>query len=121
MHALGMIVGNFAGGMLGLLLNTLLLTMPSLPFLAGMLFVVLLGFGQRISAGGPSAGVAVLACNATLIILSASISSDDSSLSLWLVRVLQFALAGVFAIGMMTLFWHLASRERPAKHSPAHH
>jgi hypothetical protein len=109
-HALGMIIGNFAGGLLGWLLHTLLLTTPTLPFLAGLLFVVLLGFGQRISAGGPAAGVAVLACNAMLIILSTAISSDTGSLSLWLTRVLQFSLAGAFAVSTMSLFWHRAAR-----------
>lgn len=106
LHAMGMIVGNFAGGLLGLLLHMVLLTTPTLPFLAGLLFVALLGFGQRINAGGPLAGVAVLACNAMLIILSTAISSDSGSLSLWLIRVLQFALAGAFAVGTMSLIWH---------------
>jgi hypothetical protein len=106
MHALGMIIGNFAGGLLGALLNTLLFTMPTLPFLSGLLFVLLLGFGQRVSAAGPAAGVALLACNAMLIILSTAISSESASLSLWLIRVLQFALAGAFAVGMMSLIWH---------------
>ena len=112
LHALGMIIGNFAGGLLGLLLHTVLLTTPTLPFLAGLLFVVLLGFGQRIATGGPPPAVALLACNAMLIILGTAISSDTSSLSLWLVRVLQFALAGGFALGTMSLIWHRASHAR---------
>jgi hypothetical protein len=117
-QALGMIVGNFAGGLLGLLLHTLLLALPTLPFLAGMLFLVMLGFGQRIIAGGPLAGVAVLTCNATLFILSSAISSDSASLSLWLVRVFQFSLAGAFSVGMMSLVWYRATHTPPAKHSP---
>lgn len=121
MHALGMIVGNFAGGLLGLLMHTMLLTTPSLPFLAGLLLVVLLGFGQRVIAGGPSAGVAVLACNAMLIILSTAIASDTGSLSLWLTRVLQFALAGAFAVGMMTLAWHRAMEAAVAKRPSTTH
>lgn len=119
MHALGMIVGNFAGGLLGLLMHTLLLTSPSLPFLAGLLLVVLIGFGQRVCAGGPAAGVAVLACNAMLIILSTAISSDTGTLALWLTRVLQFALAGAFAVGMMTLAWHRAMEMPHARHPSA--
>jgi len=105
MNAIGMIVGNFVGGLIALLLHMLLRTTPTLPFLTGLLFVTLLGFAQRIGAGGPAAGVAVLACNAMLIILSTAISSDQGTLSLWLVRVLQFAVAGAFAVGMMTAFW----------------
>jgi hypothetical protein len=107
-QAMGMVLGNFAGGLLGLLLHTVLLTTPNLAFLAVSLFLVLLGFGQRIAAGGAASGVAVIACNAMLIIFSSAISSDTGSLALWLIRLFQFALAGAFAIGMMTLFWYRA-------------
>ena len=103
LHAAGMILGNVAGGLLGLLLYGLLLTTPTLPFLALLLFVVLLGFGQRIVVGGPAAAVALIACNAMLIIFGTAIASGPGSLSLWLARLLQFTLAGAFAIGMMTL------------------
>jgi hypothetical protein len=106
MHALGMIVGNSVGGLLGLLLHTVLVTTPTLPFLSVLMFAVLLGFGQRTSVGGPAAGLAMLTCNAMLIILSTAISSDTATLSLWLIRVLQFALAGAFAVGTMSLVWH---------------
>jgi DUF2955 family protein/fusaric acid resistance family protein len=109
MHALGMVAGNFAGGLLALLLHAVLMTTPSLPFLALLLFVVLLGFGQRIVAGGPAAAVALIACNTMLIILSSSLASDSASLALWLTRLLQFALAAAFAVGMMNLIWHRAT------------
>lgn len=113
-QALGMIIGNFAGGLLGLVLHALLLTTPSLPFLALLLFVVLLGFGQRIVAGGPMGGVALIACNGMLIIFSSAIASGPGSLSLWLARLFQFALAGAFAVGTMHLFWHRAFPQRSA-------
>lgn len=121
MQALGMIIGNFAGGLLGLLLHSLLLTTPSLPFLALLLFVVLLGFGQRIVAGGPMAGVALIACNGMLIIFSSAIASGPSSLALWLIRLFQFALAGAFAVGMMNLLWHRVFAKRaPTSPSASH-
>lgn len=110
LHALAMIVGNFAGGFLGLLLHTLLVTTPTLTFLAVLLFFALLFFGQRLAAGGPTAPIALLACNAMLIILGSAISSDSPTLSLWMVRVFQFAVAGLFAIGTMSLLWHRASQ-----------
>lgn len=118
-QALAMILGNFAGGLLGLMLHAVLLTMPNLLVLALSLFVVLLGFGQRISAGGPAAGVALIACNAMLIIYSSAISSGPSSLALWLVRLMQFALAGAFALGMMTLLWYWAFPQRRPPAQPA--
>jgi hypothetical protein len=102
-QAMAMILGNLVGGVLGLLLHTVLLVAPNLWVLAALLFVALLGFGQRIFAGGPAAPVAVLTCNAMLIILSLSIASGTGSLSLWLTRLFQFVLAGAFAVGMMSL------------------
>lgn len=117
-HAAGMILGNFAGGVLALLIHVLLLTTPSLPFLALLLFVVLLAFGQRIGAGGPSASVALIACNAMLIILSSAIASGPGTLSIWLTRLLQFALAGAFAVGMMNLIWHRSAPKHRAHATP---
>ena len=70
LQALGMILGNFAGGLFGLLLYAALLTTPSLPFLALLLFPALLLLGQRIVAGGPAAPALLVACNAMLIIFS---------------------------------------------------
>lgn len=100
------VVANFAGGLLAFIVHSLLLTTPSAPFLALLLFVVMLGFGRIIHAGGPTAAAAVVACNGMLIVLSSAIASGPSTLSLWLVRLFQFALAGAFAVGMMELLWH---------------
>lgn len=110
-HASAMIVGNLLGGLLGLLMHAVLLTTPTLPFLAVLLFLVLLGFGRRIAAGGPAAAIALLACNAMLIIFSLAIASGPGSLAVWLTRLFQFVLAGAFAIGMMTLFWDRTVRQ----------
>lgn len=115
LQALGMILGNFAGGLFGLALFVALLTTPSLPFMALLLFPTMLVFGQRIFAGGPQASAVLIACNATLIIFGSAIASGPGPLSLWLTRVFQFALAGAFAVGMMSLLWHRASPRRPLR------
>ena len=114
-----MILGNFAGGLLGLLMHAVLLTTPSLPFLTVLLFFVLLGFGKRIAAGGSAAAVALITCNAMLIIFSSAITSGPGSLSVWLTRLFQFALAGAFAVGMMQLVWHRAFFRRSKPTRPA--
>lgn len=113
-HAMGMVAGNFAGGLLGFLMHTLLSTTPNVAFLALLLFVVSLAFGARIAAGGPSVPVYVITCNAMLIIFGLSIAEGTGSLSLWLVRLLQFALAGLFAVSMMTVAWHRVPRAAPS-------
>jgi uncharacterized membrane protein YgaE (UPF0421/DUF939 family) len=113
-HAMGMVAGNFAGGLLGFLMHALLSTTPNVPFLALLLFVVSLAFGTRIAAGGPSVPVYVITCNAMLIIFGLSIAEGSGSLSLWLSRLLQFALAGAFAVTMMTVAWHRVPRTAPS-------
>jgi hypothetical protein len=40
-------------------------------------------------------------------------------LSLWLVRLFQFALAGAFAVGMMHLLWNHAFSRRVAPQKPS--
>ena len=117
LQALGMILGNFAGGLLGLLLYMGLLTTPSLPVMALLLFPALLVLGRHIVAGGPYAAAVLIACNAMLIIFGSAIASGPGPLSLWLVRVFQFALAGTFAVGMMHLTWHRTFFPRPASKS----
>lgn len=117
-HAVSLVMGNMIGGMLGMVLHSLLLVAPSLLTLGLLLFPTLLAFGRRIARGGQDAAVGVVACNAMLIILSSAISSGSGSLTLWLTRLSLFGLAGVFAVGMMNLVWYLPTRQ-PAR-SPAH-
>jgi hypothetical protein len=118
-QALGMIAGNFAGGFAAMGLHLLLLTTPSLVFLGLVLFLATLWFGARIAAGGPAGGVALVACNAMLIVLGSAIASGPASFSIWVTRLFQFALAGAFALGMMVLLWHLIGHDRPASARPS--
>jgi hypothetical protein len=118
MHALAMVLANFAGGLAGFVLHTLLLTTPTLPFLALMLLIALAAFGSRIAAGGPGGATATIAANAMLIVLGSAIADGPGSISVWLVRLLQFALAGAFAVGMMSLLWHRVVRDPAPSLSP---
>jgi hypothetical protein len=117
-EAIGRIVANFAGGLLGFLLHAVLLTTPSVTFMALLLFLTLLVFARYIYAGGLSGKIAMVACNAMLIIFSSAISAGTGSLSLWLVRLFQFALAGAFAVGLMELLWHFVVRRKAGKVAP---
>jgi hypothetical protein len=100
------VIANFMGGLLGFVLHTVLLTTPNIAFLALLVFLATLGFAKYIQVGGQVGHNAVVACNAMLIILGNAIATGPGSLSLWLVRLFQFALAGAFAVGMMEVLWH---------------
>lgn len=105
MQGLGMMLGNLLGGMVGLLAFLLVTIMPSLISLALITFLVAAAFAARIDKGGPSAGIALLTCNSSFIILSLAIADPSASSGIWLTRLVQFALACLFAIGMMVLVW----------------
>jgi hypothetical protein len=100
-----MMVGNFIGGMIGFTAFLLLGMAPSLVTLALITFLIAAAFAIRIDKGGPAAAVALITCNSTLIILSTAIANPSSSSGVWLTRLVQFAFACLFAIGMMSLVW----------------
>jgi hypothetical protein len=125
-HALALILGNLAGGLLGWCMHLALLTTPTLPFLALLLFLVSIGFAQRIAVGGAVGAVALVACNAALIIFGTALATGPASVMVWLTRLTQFALAGAFALGMMHLLWQRfatvaarpAALRSPSTHAP---
>jgi hypothetical protein len=104
-QGLGMMIGNLIGGLIGLIAFLLLGMAPSLVTLALITFLIAAAFAIRIDKGGPGAAVALLTCNSSLIILSTAIADPSSSSGVWLTRLMQFAFACLFAIGMMSLVW----------------
>jgi hypothetical protein len=73
--------------------------------LALLTFLIAIAFAIRIDKGGPGAAIALITCNSFLIILSTAIANPSSSSGVWITRLMQFALACLFAIGMMTVVW----------------
>jgi hypothetical protein len=105
MQGLGMMLGNLVGGLIGLVTFFLLAMAPSLVTLALLTFLIAAAFAIRIDRGGPGAAIALLTCNSSLIILSTALANPSSSSGVWITRLLQFAFACLFAIGMMSLVW----------------
>jgi hypothetical protein len=105
MQGLAMMTGNLIGGLIGLAAFMLLAVMPSLITLAFITFLIAIAFAIRIEKGGPGAAIALMTCNAALIILSIAIANPSSSSGVWISRLSQFALACTFAISMMILVW----------------
>lgn len=129
-HALALVLGNLGGGLLGWAMHVVLLTTPNLVFLSLLLLLVLLGFSRWIVAGGPVGAVALVACNAALIIFGTALAAGPDSVMVWLTRLTQFALAGAFALSMMHLLWSRlptaatavlpAAPATPAAHAATH-
>jgi hypothetical protein len=105
MQALGLTVGNFAGGVVSLVLFLLLVIQPSVITLTLLVLAAALLFGWQITSPHPLAPVAVVAFNATLIVFSSSLLTDNGTFAIWITRLMQFLFACAFAVGMMVLFW----------------
>lgn len=103
--AWGKWIGNFLGGLVAIAAYFLLGVAPSLATLALITFLIGLGFALQIAKGGARGGNALLAYNATMVIFGLAILKGPANSGTWGARVLQFAIAGTFAVGMMSLLW----------------
>ena len=113
MQGLAMMIGNFLGGAIALAATMLLGLAPSLTMLAMISLFIALLFGIRIERGGPGGAIGLVTFNQALVLFGLALESQGSSTGLWLSRLVQFAIACTFAIGMMSwLFPRLMSVER---------
>jgi len=112
------LVGNFAGGFIAVAAYFLLQIAPSLATLAVITFLVAAGFAHQIVKGGVRGGNALLAYNATMVIFGLAILKGPANSGVWGARVVQFAIATAFAIGMMRLLWPLLNLRRAGTSAP---
>jgi DUF2955 family protein len=105
------LLGNFFGGFVAVAAYYLLQVAPSLTVLAVIIFLIGFGFAAVIVKGGAHGGAALIAYNATIVIFGLALLKGPSNSGTWGARVVQFAIAGLFAVGMMALLMpHAASR-----------
>jgi hypothetical protein len=116
MQALALVLGNLGGGIVALALFVLIAVEPSLISLTLITALTGLAYGWRISARDPLAPVVLVACNATFIVFSSALASDTGTFDFWITRLTQFVIAGVFAIGMMSLLWPV--KDQPIAPAP---
>jgi hypothetical protein len=115
MQGFAMMVGNFVGGMVAIISYALLQAAPSLATLALITFLIAVIFAIRIERGGPGGAVGLITFNQAIVLFSLSLAPGGSGTGLWVTRLIQFGIACLFAIGMMTLLWpRLRRLERPA-------
>jgi hypothetical protein len=107
------LAGNFIGGFIAVAAYYLLQIAPSLAALALISLLIGIGFGHQIAKGGARGGNALLAYNATMVILGLALLKGTSNSGTWAARVVQFAIACAFAVGMMRLLMPLAKKRSP--------
>ena len=110
---LAKLIGNFLGGFVAVAAYYLLALAPSLVSLALITFIIGVGFALQIAKGGVRGGNALLAYNATMVIFGLALLKGPSNSGTWGARVVQFAIATIFAVGMMRLLWPRLKR-RPS-------
>jgi len=111
--ARGKMIGNFLGGMIAVGAFYVLTVVPSLATLALISFIIGFYFSRLIVGGGVRGGNALLAYNMTIVILGLALLKGPQNSGTWGARLVQFALASIFAVGMMKLLWPRLKRPRP--------
>jgi hypothetical protein len=111
------LTGNFLGGFVAIAAYHLLSIAPSLATLALITFLIGIGFADQIVKGGVRGGNALLAYNATMVIFGLALLKGPANSGTWGARVVQFAIAVTFAVGMMRLLMPLAKRKPRAASS----
>jgi hypothetical protein len=104
--------GNFLGGFVAVSAFYLLSIAPSLAALTLITFIIGVAFGDQVVKGGVRGGNALLAYNATMVIFGLALLKGPANSGTWGARVVQFAIAVIFAVGMMRLLMPLAKPRR---------
>ena len=91
---------------------------PSLASLALITFLIGFGFAVQIAKGGVRGGNALLAYNATMVIFGLALLKGSDNSGTWGARIVQFAIASIFAVGMMRLLWPRLKRKARLEPSP---
>ncbi len=105
------LLGNFLGGFIAVGAYYVLAVVPNLATLALITFIIGFGFALQIVKGGARGGNALIAYNATMVILGLALLKGPSNAGTWGARVVQFAIACTFAVGMMRLLWPRARHQ----------
>jgi len=103
MQGTAMVVANLIGGATAIGAYMLLQVDPSLFTLGLVALLVGLLFGARIARGGPAGSIAVITFNQATVLFSLSLVPGGAAPGLWMTRVAQFGLAGLFAVAMLAL------------------
>ncbi|HEY5458820.1 MAG TPA: DUF2955 domain-containing protein [Sphingomicrobium sp.] len=109
------LIVNFLGGFIAFAAYALLHIAPNLVTFALIVFIMSFVFALEIAKGGAWGANALLAFNAAAVIFGLLILKGPANAGTWSARLVQFAIACIFAIGMMWLLMPLARRDFRAR------
>ncbi len=112
---LSMILANFAGGLASIVVYNLLTVVPEMPFLALMVLLFGLIFGQKLFSGKPAAPLYGMAFSTFILVLGSVTSSDgDAGEKVW-ERLFQISTAVIYVvIAFKILNYYTKSRRADA-------
>lgn len=108
------LMSNFLGGVAAFAAYFFLRVSPSLVEFGLVIFILSVGFAQYIVKGGITRSNAILAFNATMVILGLLILKGPENAGTWQARLAQFAIASIFVVGMMALLWPSSGKGKKA-------
>jgi hypothetical protein len=96
----GILIANMTGAAVAIIAYFLLVAVPSIPFMAALVFAMALLVSGPAFAGGPASDLWASAFGAVLVILGGSLApfGDDANLKA-IDRIAQIALAGIYIVG----------------------
>lgn len=95
----GLLIGCALGGVVSIIVYTLLVMVPTYPFMLAIMFLALLMIAREMFSDKPTAPLYGLSISTILVIIGSSVSFNDSGAgALVYTRVMQIFLAGVYVV-----------------------
>ena len=117
-NARAMLIANFLGGFVAVAAFHTLQIAPTLLTLAIITFLIGCAFASHIARGGAYGANSLLGYNASIVIFALALVKGTENSGTWGSRVVQFAIACLFAVGMLQLFMPLALRSSARARKP---
>jgi len=95
----GLLIGCAFGGVVSIIVYTLLVMVPTYPFMLAIMFLTLLMIAHEMFSDKPTAPLYGLSISTFLIIIGSSVSFNDSGASsIFYTRIMLIFLAGIYVV-----------------------
>ena len=112
---MALLLGNFVGGIVAIVMFSLLLAVPQFSFALLLYAIIILIFAQHIFSGKKLAPIYAMALTTVIVIISGSTLSDGGASSTFYVRILQIATACGYIVLVTWLCSPLITRIQSSK------